>query len=63
MARGPSAFGAYYRRKRAQAGPMFAQVATAHKIARAVYHMLKYHFQYENIGATSFEQRQREREK
>lgn len=62
VARGPSAFGAYYRRKRAQAGPKFAQVATAHKIARAVYHMLKYHVQYEDIGATNFEQKQRERE-
>ena len=62
VARGPSAFGAYYRRKRAQGGPKFAQVATAHKIARAVYHMLRYRVQYEDIGANGFEQKQRERE-
>ena len=57
-----SAFGAFYRRKRAQGGPLFAQVATANKIARAVYHMLKYHVQYEDIGAVEFERRHRERD-
>jgi len=50
LARSPSAFGAYYRRKRAQVGPKFAQVATAHKIARTVYYLLKYHVQYQDIG-------------
>jgi hypothetical protein len=60
--RGPSVFGAYYRRKRAQGGPRFAQVATAHKIARTVYHLLKYHVQYVDLGAESFAQKQRERE-
>jgi transposase len=39
VARSSSAFGAYYRRKKAQGGPLFAQVATAHKIARTVYHL------------------------
>lgn len=62
VARSSSALGAYYRRKRSQGGPLFAQVATAHKIARAVYHMLKHHVQYEDIGAQVFEQRQRERD-
>src|SRR5207248_3366336 len=62
VSRGSSAFGAFYRRKRAQGGPQFAQVATAHKIARTVYHMLKYHVQYEDIGADGFEQKQRERD-
>jgi hypothetical protein len=62
VARSPSAFGAYYRRKRAQAGPQFAQVATAHKIARTVYHLLKYHVQYHDLGAEAYEQKQRERE-
>ena len=57
VARGPSAFGAFYRRKRAQGGPKFAQVATAHKIARTVYHMLKFRVQYEDIGASNFEQK------
>jgi len=62
MARSPSAFGAYYRRKRAQAGPMFAQVATAHKIARTVYYLLKHQVPYEDIGATTYEQKHQERE-
>jgi transposase len=62
VARSPTALGAYYRRKRAQGGPMFAQVATAHKIARIVYHLLKYHVQYEEIGAEEFVRKQRERD-
>ncbi len=41
---------------------MFAQVATAHKIARTVYHLLKHRVQYLDIGAEAFEQKQRERE-
>jgi hypothetical protein len=62
LARSPSAFGAYYRRKRAQAGPQFAQVATAHKIARTVYFLLKHHVPYQDIGAETYEQKHRERE-
>ena len=62
VARDPTALGAYYRRKRAQGGPMFAQVATAHKIARIIYHMLKYHVQYEAMGAEEFERKQRDRD-
>ncbi len=62
VSRSSSAFGAYYRRKRAQAGPMFAQVATAHKIARTVYHLLKAHVPYADIGALGFEQQQQERD-
>lgn len=57
-----TAFGAFYRRKRAQGGPLYAQVATANKIARAVYHMLKFHVQYEDMGAEEFERRHRERD-
>jgi transposase len=57
-----TAFGAYYRRKRAQGGPLFAQVATAHKIARTVYPLLKYHVQYEELGAEGFARKQRERD-
>jgi transposase len=62
VSRSPSALGAYYRRKRAQAGPRFAQVATAHKIARTVYHLLKHRVQYADIGADGYEQQQRERD-
>ena len=62
VSRGPTEFGAYYRRKRAQGGPIFAQVATAHKIARTVYYLLKHHVQYADTGAEAYEAKERERE-
>ncbi|MHB8625939.1 MAG: hypothetical protein ACYDEO_07015, partial [Aggregatilineales bacterium] len=37
-------------------------VATANKIARTVYYMLKYHVQFEDIGAEEFERKHRERD-
>jgi len=57
-----TAFGAFYRRKRAQGGPLHAQVATANKIARTVYHLLKYHVQYQALGVEAFERQHRERD-
>jgi transposase len=62
VSRTSSVFGAFYRRKRAQGGPLFAQAATANKIARTLYHMLKYHVQYEDMGAAEFERQHRERD-
>lgn len=62
VARSPSALGAFYRRKQRQGGPLHAQVATANKIARTVYHMLKYHVQYQDLGAEVFERQHRERD-
>jgi len=62
VARSQSAFGAFYRRKRAQSGPRFAQVATAHKMARTVYHLLKFRVTFNDIGAEGFESLQRERD-
>jgi hypothetical protein len=41
---------------------MQALVATAHKIARAVYFMLKEHRPYRDMGAEAYETQQRERE-
>jgi hypothetical protein len=41
---------------------MQALVATAYKIARTVYYMLKNHVQYHDIGAEAYEKKQRERE-
>ena len=41
---------------------MIAQVATANKIARVVYLMLKFHVQYDDIGADEFERQHRERD-
>jgi transposase len=62
VARSPNAFGAYYRRKRAHGGPQFAQVATAHKLARTVYYLLKHPVQYVDIGAEEYDRKQRERD-
>lgn len=62
LASSPSALGAYYRRKRAQGGPQFAQVATAHKMARTIYFLLKHHVPFIEIGAEAYEQKQRDRE-
>jgi transposase len=41
VSRTDTAFSAYYRAMRARKGPQQAIVATAHKIARTVYHLLK----------------------
>lgn len=60
--RSQSAFGAFYRRKRAQLGPLQALVATAHKIARTVYHLLKERLPYQDIGAAEYERKHAERE-
>jgi hypothetical protein len=57
-----SAFGAFYRRKRSQLGPAQALVATAHRIARTVYFMLKHKVAYKDLGADGYETQQRERE-
>lgn len=62
VARSDCAFGAFYRRKRAQYGPKSANVATAHKIARCVYFMLKHRLPYEAMKADVYEAQQRARE-
>jgi len=51
-ARSDSAVGAYYRAMRVRLGPGQAIVATAHKIARIVYHLLKTGEPYRAEGAT-----------
>jgi transposase len=61
VVRSDSAFGAFYRRKRGQLGKMQALVATAHKIARTVYHMLKDKMPYRGLDAAAYETQQRER--
>lgn len=62
VARSDSAIGAYYRAMRARKGPQQATVATAHKIARIVYHLLKYGEAYEAESANGYEQKRQERE-
>lgn len=62
VARSHCAFGAFYRRLKARVGPAQAQVATAHKIARVVYHLLKHKVEYQQMSAEEYEQQFRERE-
>ncbi|MDP9310169.1 MAG: IS110 family transposase [Chloroflexota bacterium] len=62
VARSDSAFGAYFRRMRAKHGVAQATVATAHKIARVVYHLLKEHEAFVEMSASEYDERCRERE-
>ncbi len=62
VARSDTVFGAYFRRMRAKLGPEQATVATAHKIARVVYHLLKTHEAFEATPVAEYERQWRERE-
>ena len=56
-----SVFGAFYRRMRARLGSRQAIVATAHKLARTFYYMLKHHTPFHDMGGEEYERRARER--
>jgi transposase len=56
-----SALGAYYRRIRARSGAPAAVTATAHKLARIIYAMLKHRKPYHDDGAHYYEQQYRDR--
>jgi transposase len=57
-----SAYGAFYRRMRAKSGAKQAIVATAHKIARAFYHILNHRTPFHDLGGEEYERHARERE-
>jgi transposase len=57
-----TALGAYYRRLRARLGPEQAIVATAHKLARIFYHLLKHHESYHPPSRDDYEQAVHQRE-
>jgi transposase len=61
LARSNSALGAFYRRIRAKHGAPKAVTATAHKLARIVYFMLKRREPYRDLGAHYYEEQQRAR--
>jgi transposase len=61
LSRSQSALGAFYRRIRAKHGPAVANTATAHKLARIFYLMLKNRTAYVDQGATYYEQQFRDR--
>jgi transposase len=56
-----SALGAFYRRMRARKGAPAAITATAHKLARIIYVMLKEKKPYHDLGADYYEQQYRKR--
>jgi transposase len=60
--RADCALGAFYRRLKGRLGPAQALVATAHKMARMVYHMLKERVPYHDLGAAEYNKRFHERE-
>ena len=59
--RSQSATGAFLRRKKAQLGMPKAITATAHKIARIFYEMLKTHTEYKDLGVDYYQNRYKER--
>jgi len=56
-----SALGAFHRRMRARLGAASAITATAHKLARLVYRLLKHGVEYVRQGVEAYEQKYRER--
>ena len=56
-----SALGAFFRRKKAQLGAPKAITATAHKIARLVYRLLRFGEDYIQVGEEEYERRHRAR--
>ena len=61
LLRSKSALGAYLRRQRARLGAPKAITATAHKLARLVYSMLKHGTAYVDEGQKQYEERYRTR--
>ncbi len=59
--RSQSALGAYLRRLKARVGAPKAITATAHKLARLVYSLLKHGAAYVTQGMDEYEQRYREK--
>jgi transposase len=62
VAQSHASFGASYRAMRARLGPKQAIVATAHKSARTVYHVLKTREPYREETAAEYDRKRRERE-
>jgi transposase len=62
VSRSHKGLGAYDRRIRARQGPKTAIVATTHKIARIVYHLLTHCTLFRELSAEDDEQRARQRD-
>ncbi len=57
LAKSHSALGAFYRRMKTRLGAPKAITATAHKIARAFYMILRFDIEYKDTGATYYEEK------
>jgi transposase len=62
VSRSHNSLGAYDRRMRARLGPQSAIVATAHKLARIVYHLLTHRTPFHDLSAIEYERRTRDRD-
>ncbi|MBI4675123.1 MAG: IS110 family transposase [Chloroflexi bacterium] len=62
LSRKQDGFGEYYRRQRARLGPQQTIVATAHKLARVFYHMLKEHTAFKPLTQEEYARQVRVRE-
>jgi transposase len=61
LGRTQTALGSYYRRRRARKGPTTALTATAHKLARILYHILKHRTPYQPQSQETYEHPLRQR--
>ena len=61
VVKAPSTLGAFLRRKKAHLGAPQAITATAHKLARIIYAMLRYGQEYVDAGAEYYESQYRQR--
>lgn len=59
--RSPTSIGAYLRRLKSRKGPMKAITATAHKLARIIYNMIRYGLEYKESGQAYYEKQYRNR--
>lgn len=60
VSRSKTALGAFYRKMRGKLGGPKAITATAHKIAKIVYHMLRNRTNFKDVGQETFERRHAE---
>jgi transposase len=61
LAKSQTALGAFFRRIQSRHGKPCAITATAHKLARIIYFMLKYRKPYQDVGPNYLEEQYRER--
>ena len=59
--RSHTALGVYFRRKRARLGTPKAVTATAHKLARIIYHLITYHVDYDDSLLDNHQRQDRKR--